>query len=275
MSITEKVQNFKNILATEENGIITITMNRPYALNALNKETLEELSQTFKLVGEEPTAKVLIITGLEWEHKGSKRSSFIAGADIKEFQEGWTKENVDKRVAFGQAVTKAIEALPIPVIASINGFALGGGCEIAMACDIRLASDKAVIGQPEINLGLIPGYGGTQRLTRLVGKGKAKELVYTGMQITAEEAWRIGLVDRVIPHDQLKEETLKLATEIAKKSKIVLKYAKEAIDQGIETNLSKSLDIERGKFVDSFLTEDAKEGISAFIEKRSPKFRNK
>ncbi|MFX1533918.1 MAG: enoyl-CoA hydratase/isomerase family protein [Promethearchaeota archaeon] len=275
MTFQEKVQNFKNILVVEEEGIITITMNRPHALNALNRETLEELKEVLKIVREEAISKVLIITGQEWEHKGKKRSSFIAGADIKEFQEGWSVKNADERVAFGQSITKDIEALPIPVIASINGFALGGGCEIAMACDIRIASEKALIGQPEINLGIIPGYGGTQRLTRLVGKGKAKELVYTGRSLSAEEANRIGLIDRVVPHEQLKEETNKLAKELAQKSRLALKYAKEAIDGGIEKDLSTALDFEREKFLACFQTEDAAEGIAAFIEKRKPEFKDK
>ncbi|MFX0092841.1 MAG: enoyl-CoA hydratase/isomerase family protein [Candidatus Hodarchaeota archaeon] len=275
MTFEEKVQSFKNILVTKEEGIITVTMNRPYAMNALNRETLEEFDKMLEFVKEEPTARILIITGQEWVHKEKKRSSFIAGADIKEFQERWTTESVDKRTAFGQGITKTLEALPIPVIASINGFALGGGCELAMACDIRIASEKAFIGQPEINLGIIPGYGGTQRLSRLVGKGKAKELVYTGMHISAQEAYRIGLVDRVVPHDQLKEETQKLAKELAQKSKLALKYAKEAIEEGLEKDLSEGLDIERAKFIECFQTEDAKEGIAAFIEKRKPDFKGR
>ncbi len=258
--------SYKNILfEVKEDGVALLTINRPEALNALNPETLEEIDMVLDSIEKNGNVKVLVITGA-----GDK--SFIAGADIKEFP----KMNPLQAYKFaekGQRVFFRLEALPIPVIACVNGFALGGGCELAMSCDFIYASDKAKFGQPEINLGIIPGFGGTQRLARLVGRAKAKELCMTGEMISAEEAKNIGLVAKVFPSEKLLEETLKIASALAQKSQIALRAIKKVIDEGVGMDLRSGCALEANAFGFVFASEDAKEGVSAFIEKRKPNFK--
>jgi len=248
-------------------GIATITLNRPKALNALNHEMIEELGRAVEQVRDDPAVRVVVITGA-----GDK--AFAAGADITEFKgmgavDGWM---LTQRL---QRLYLEIERLPKPVIAAVNGFALGGGCELMMACDIVYASDRAKIGQPEINLGLIPGAGGTQRLARLIGKQRAKELVLTGEMISAQDAWNLGLLNRVVASDQLVSEVRKLAEKLAAKGAVALKAAKEAIEEGYDAGLQGGLANEGKLFGLCFGTEDKVEGINAFLEKRPPQFKGK
>jgi len=248
-------------------GIATITLNRPKALNALNQAMVEELGRAVEQVRDDPAVRVVVITGA-----GDK--AFAAGADLTEFKgmsaiDGWM---LTQRL---QRLYLEIERLPKPVIAAVNGFALGGGCELMMACDIAYASDRARIGQPEINLGIIPGAGGTQRLARLIGKQRAKELVLTGEMIGAQDAWNLGLLNRVVPSDQLLPEVRKLAEKLASKGAVALKAAKEAIEEGYDAGLDAGLANEGKLFGLCFGTEDKVEGINAFLEKRPPQFKGK
>ncbi len=256
---------FKNLLVKKEEGVAVVTVNREKALNALNAETIMELQVFFRSHWEDKDLKCVIITGA-----GEK--AFVAGADITEL----AKLNVMGAVEtamHGQYLMKSIENFPCPVIAAVNGFALGGGCELAMACDIRLASEKAKMGQPEINLGIIPGYGGTQRLARLVGRGKAKELIFTGDIIDAREAYRIGLVDEVFAPEQLMEKAMELAKKIAAKAPLAMGSAKELINRGLDVNLSAGCEMEKVHFGTVFSTQDAREGLAAFVEKRKAVFK--
>ena len=259
--------DFKNLLVKVENRIATITINRPKVLNALNRETLGEIKAVFEMLERDQDVKVVILTG-------SGEKAFVAGADISFMQPMNAVEGFEfARLA--QQVFMSIEGCSKPVIAAINGYALGGGNEIAMACDLRIAADTAKIGQPEINLGIIPCFGGTQRLTRLVGKTKAKEMIFTGEMIDAAEAYRIGLVNKVVSLAELMPEALKLAEKIAAKSAVTLKMAKSAIDVGIETDLNTG-SIHEAELVGlCFATEDKKEGMTAFLEKRKAVFTDK
>jgi enoyl-CoA hydratase len=248
-------------------GIATITLNRPKALNALNQAMIEEMGRAVEQVRDDPAVRVVVITGA-----GDK--AFAAGADITEFKEmsavdGWM---LTQRL---QRLYLEIERLPKPVIAAVNGFALGGGCELMLACDIVYASDRARIGQPEVNLGIIPGAGGTQRLARLIGKQRAKEIVFTGDMIGAQDAWNLGLLNRVVPADQLIPEVRKLAEKLAGKGAVALKAAKEAIEEGYDAGLQGGLANEGKLFGLCFGTEDKVEGINAFLEKRPPQFKGK
>jgi len=258
--------DYKNILfEVKDDGVGLLTVNRPKSLNALNPETLDEISDVIDRIEKEQNVKVLVITGA-----GEK--AFIAGADITEFP----KMNALQAYIFaekGQRLFFRLEKLPIPVIACVNGFALGGGCELAMSCDFIYASDKAKFGQPEINLGIIPGFGGTQRLSRLVGRAKAKELCMTGEMISAEEAKAIGLVAKVFPADKLLEETLKIASDLAKKSQIAIRAIKRVIDEGVGMDLRSGCELEANAFAMTFTSEDAREGVAAFLEKRKPSFK--
>lgn len=256
---------FENIILEKEDYLATIIINRPKALNALNAETLYELEAAVKDIKADANIKVVIVTG-----SGDK--SFVAGADITFMlplspAEGRFFSDV------GERVMRGFELLEKPVIAAINGFALGGGCELAMACDIRLAAEGAVFGLPEVSLGVIPGYGGTQRLPRLIGEGRAKELTFTAGVIDATEAYRIGLVNHVYPLAELMDEAKKLAKKIMKNAPLSVGYAKLAIGQGLQGDLDSGLRIESNFFGLCVATEDMKEGTQAFVEKRKPQFK--
>lgn len=260
--------NFENIICTKEKGIARITVNRPDKRNALNQGVRQELRQVLKDIEDDESVKVAIITGT-----GDK--AFIGGADITELREMTPLTCEARASTLGQQLYTDIENLRVPVIAMINGFCLGGGCEIAMCCDVRIASENAKLGQPEINIGLFPGGGGTQRLPRLVGWGRAKELLYTGRIIDATEAERIGLVDRVVPQDKLESTVTELAEAIASKSPVVIRLLKKVINEGMYSNLPDGLAYEKSTFSLCFATEDHDEGITAFLEKRKPKFKGR
>ena len=259
---------FKTIIYTKEEGIARITINRPEARNALNRTVRQEIKEAIKDIEEDKDVRVAIITGA-----GDK--AFISGADIADLKE-MDPIGIEKHAStIGQQLYTEIENLRVPVIARINGFCLGGGCELAMSCDIRIASANAKFGQPEINIGIFPGGGGTQRLPRLVGWGRAKELIYTGRIIDAAEAERIGLVDKVVPQDKLDETVNQLAATIASKSPLIISLVKKVINRGMYTDLAAGLSYERGNFCLCFATEDSKEGITAFLEKRKPEFKGR
>lgn len=258
---------FENLILEKEDFLATLYINRPKALNALNAETLYELEAAIKDVKADSNIKVLIITGA-----GEK--SFVAGADIT-FMLPLSPAEGRYFSDVGQKVFRQIELMEKPVIAAVNGFALGGGCELAMACDIRLAAENAVFAQPEVGLGVIPGFGGTQRLPRLVGEGRAKELTYTADTINAQEAYRIGLVNHVYPADQLMEEAKKMAKKIASKAPLAVGYAKFAIGKGLQTDIDTAMSIESDMFGMCCATQDKNEGMGAFVEKRKPQFTGK
>ncbi|MDP4088838.1 MAG: short-chain-enoyl-CoA hydratase [Bacillota bacterium] len=256
-----------NVILEKEGKIAVVTINRPKALNALNSDTLKELDYIAAELEKDDDVYAVILTGA-----GDK--AFVAGADITEMKDLNTMEG-RKFSILGNKVFRRLENLDKPVIAAINGFALGGGCELSLACDIRLASDRAKFGQPEVGLGITPGFGGTQRLARLVGTGIAKELIYTGKIIKADEALRIGLVNRVVEADKLMEEARALANTIAAQAPIAVKLCKEAINRGIQCDTDTALMYEAEVFGECFSTEDQKEGMSAFVEKRDKSFQNK
>ncbi len=246
-------------------GIITI--DRPKALNSLNEEVLEEFEKALDSVDIEEI-RCLILTG------GGEKA-FVAGADIAT-QYPLSKEEGKDWSNFGNRIFLKLERFPIPVIAAINGYALGGGCEISLACDIRICSENAVFGQPEVGLGITPGFGGTQRLARLVGSGMAKEMIYSGRNVKADEALRIGLVTHVYPLETLMDEAMKLASRIASNAPIAVRNSKKAINEGIELDIEEALSLEAKLFGDCYETHDQKEGMSAFLEKRKEKtFLNK
>ncbi len=257
----------ENVIIEKIDDIAKIIVNRPKVLNALNRKTLEELRTALEEIKQDDSIQVIVLTG-------AGERAFVAGADITEFQT-MNPLSASSFMAFGQSVFSEIEHFSKPIICAINGFALGGGCELALSCDIRIASENAKIGLPEINLGIFPGWGGTQRLPRLIGKGKAKELIFTGDMITADEANRIGLVNKVVPVEKLEEEVMGLAKKIALKSGPALQLAKAAINQGTEGDLETGLALERNALGICFSTEDHNEGINAFIEKRKAKFQNR
>lgn len=246
-------------------GIVTLTISSPATLNALNSAILGELEH---FIGELDTTRtrVLVITG--------EGKSFVAGADISEMASLGEAEGLEFG-QFGSRVFKKIEDLEIPVIAAVNGFALGGGCELAMACDIRIASAKASFGQPEVNLGIIPGFSGTFRLAKIAGAAYAKELIYTGRRISAEEAARIGLVNKVVAPEELMDAAYALAEEILKSAPIAVKYAKMCINGNFGMNADGAIALENGYFAKCFATEDQKEGMAAFLGKRKPEFKNR
>lgn len=258
---------YNNVLYQTDNGIGMITLNRPKALNALNSELLTELNGLLDEIAQDDSVKVVIITG-----SGDK--AFVAGADIAEMQ---NISPLEGRAfgKFGQAIFNKLENIPQPVIAAVNGFALGGGCELAMACDIRIASDKAKFGQPEVGLGIVPGFGGTQRLPRLIGKGRAKELLYTADMINAEEAYRIGLVNRIVAAEELLSTAKELAEKIMARAQAAVRLCKAAVNTGMDTDLESGIAYEAEVFGLCFASADQKEGMSAFIGKRKPNFSNK
>lgn len=256
---------FENILFDVQDQVALVTINRPKSLNALNPPTLEELGEAVRRVREDDAIRVLVLTGA-----GEK--AFVAGADISEFP----KMNPLQARLFaqkGQDVFFGLEDLPKPVIACVNGFALGGGLELAMSCDFIYASEKARFGQPEINLGILPGFGGTQRLARLVGRAKAKELCMTGEMIDAATAFQLGLVAKVFPAETLLEETLKVAKAMAAKSALALRAIKAVVDRGVDVDLKTGCALEVEAFGLCFASEDAREGAAAFLEKRKPHFK--
>lgn len=261
---------FKYITYTRDNEkpVAKITVNRPEVRNALNKATRQELKNAVAEVSHDDSIRVLVITGA-----GDK--AFISGADITELKDATPAEIETFANTIGQQLYAEVESLEIPVIAMINGFCLGAGCELAMACDIRIASENAKLGQPETNVGIIPGGGGTQRLPRLVGWGRAKELVYTGRIINAAEAFRIGLVDDVAPPEKLEERVNQIVDAILSKSPLITKLAKKAFNRGMYTDLATALNFEKATFASCFATEDQKEGMTAFVEKRKPQFRGR
>ncbi len=255
------------VLLEVDNGIGIITVNRPEQLNPLNVDVLNCLSEVIDECGSSDEIKVVIITGA-----GDK--SFVAGADIAEMRD----MNVAGARAFselGQSVFSKLERLPKPVIAAVNGYALGGGTELAVSCDIIIASEKARFGQPEVNLCVFPGFGGTQRLPRLLGKARAKEIIFTGEQFDATRALAIGLINRIVPPDRLMEEAKDLARIMMSKGLIAISLAKQAIESGFEVDLTNGMVIERNCFAQCFDTQDQKEGMIAFLEKREPQFRGK
>ncbi len=259
--------DYENLIIEIKNSIAILSINRPEKLNALNGETLSELKIAFTELKNDENVKVIIMTG-----KGEK--AFIAGADIAELN----KLNMISGKEFsekGQAVFNLIEHFEKPVIAAVNGFALGGGCEMALACHIRLASENAKFGQPEVNLGIIPGYGGTQRLSRLVNSGRAMEYILTGDTITAHEALRIGLISHVFPKDELIIKAMELAEKIALKPQNAVRLAVKAINAVDQISLNEGQNYEAVLFGICCGTEDFKEGTNAFLEKRKPEFKNK
>jgi enoyl-CoA hydratase len=259
--------DFQNLIFEKKNQIAYITLNRPKVLNALNMAVMEELREAFASVKDDAEVRVVILTG-------SGEKAFVAGADIGELSQHnpvSAKEYTHK----GQAIIDAIENLGKPTIACINGFALGGGCELAMACTMRLASENAKLGQPEVKLGLIPGYGGTQRLSRLVGKGIAMQLVLTGEMISAQEAHRIGLVNEVVPAAELIPRAEAIAAKIIANAPLAIQYAMEAVNHGLDLPLAEGLYLEATLFGVVCATEDKNEGTKAFLEKRAAQFKGK
>ena len=258
--------SYETLLVERRGRVAVVTINRPQKLNALNIQTRAEGAAALDELREDESVRVVVITGA-----GEK--AFVAGADIGEF-EGRTAVT-QRDVMLGRSLFTAVDTFPKPVIAMINGFCLGGGCELALSCDLRVASETARFGQPEINLGIIPGGGGTQRLTRLVGEGKAMELILTGDMIDAHHAYNLGLVNMVVPAADLEAKTLELANRIAEKSPVALRMAKEAVKTAARANLDEGLRREVDLFALTFSSEDKDEGVRAFLEKRKPDFKGK
>lgn len=256
---------YENLLMERHDNVAIVQINRPKSLNALNSSTLEELGQAFDEIAIDPALRVVILTG-------SGEKAFVAGADIGQMR-SLTPLEARRFSQLGQSLMNKIENLPQPVIAAVNGFALGGGTEIAMACDIRLAAENAKFGQPEVNLGLLAGFGGTQRLAKLVGSGRASEILFTGDLLDAQEAYRLGLVNHVYPADRLMSEAMSLAKRIASRAPIAVQLTKSAVQKGRNIDIISGQAYEAEVFGQLFSTEDQKEGCSAFLEKRKPDFR--
>ncbi len=259
--------NYQTLLLDVKDNIAVVTLNRPDKLNALNAQTINDLDSVFDELKENEGVYAIVLTG-------SGEKAFVAGADIKELNKLdmiSAKEFAEK----GQAVFNKIEKFDKPVIAVVNGFALGGGCELALACHIRLASDNAKFGQPEVNLGIIPGYGGTQRLARLINTGRAMEYILTADMISADEAYRIGLVNKVYPQDELLDKAIEMVKKITAKGQQAIRLAMKAVKAVDEMSLKEGQNLEASLFALCCGTEDFKEGTSAFLEKRKPEFKNK
>jgi len=252
------------LLVEKADGVAVLTLNRPEALNALDSSLLRELRARLHRLADDPEVRVVILTGA-----GDR--AFSAGADVREMRgkDPWQAREFSR---LGHEVTLAIERMDKPVIAAINGVALGGGCELAIACDIRVAADSARLGQPEVGLGILPGWGATQRLPRLVGLGRARELIYTGRIVTAQEAYNIGLVDSVVSASGLQEECRKLAATIVQKAPLAVAFSKRAINYGMDAGMVAGLALEADLFGLCFASADQKEGMGAFLEKRAPRF---
>ncbi|MDO4960315.1 MAG: enoyl-CoA hydratase-related protein [Eubacteriales bacterium] len=255
-----------NVILEVADQIAIVTISRPGSLNALNSETLAELNETFAGIEKRKDVRVVILTGGP-DKKGNAFKSFVAGADISEMVNATAPEGRAMSLLAMEAFNR-LENMPQVTIAAVNGFALGGGCEISMACDIRVASENAVFGQPECGLGILPGFGGTQRLARLVGKGRAKELIFTCDKIDAQEAYRIGLANKVVPAEELIPACKEMAAKILKNGSYAISLAKQVINSGMDTDLNSGLKAEADLFGLSFATGDKKEGMTAFLEKR-------
>ncbi len=264
MKFAQLSTKLENVKLELEDHILVVTMNRPKALNALNNQTLDELQEVTKMIAEDDDVYGVIITG---EGRG-----FVAGADIVQMKP-YKSEEGRTYAGYAQDTFNKIEALDKPVIAAVNGFALGGGCELALSCDIRIASEKAVFGQPEVTLGIMPCFGGTQRLPRLIGTGLAKEMIYTGRQVKAEEAKQFGLVNKVVAAEELIDTAKAMMKDILKVSPIGIKYAKIAINKGADMDLKNGLELEKDLVGLCFATEDKEIGMTAFLEKAKPSFR--
>lgn len=260
----ENTMNYQNILFQVAEGVATITFNRPKVLNAMNSEVMAELAHALKACDQDDAVKALILTG-------SGEKAFVAGADISQMQNN-TPAEVTKFMELGQETLRFLETMGKPSIAAVNGFALGGGTEIALACDMRIASENAMFGQPEILIGILPGWGGTQRLPRLVGMGIAKELILGGGQINAQRAYEIGLVNKVAPLTSLMDEAQKMAGKFTKLPGFALKMAKNSINYGYDMSLDNAIRLEVTSVAQCFSTQDQKEGMKAFLEKRKPTF---
>ena len=267
MSSAAAALTLENILYEKKGAIAYVTLDRPKALNALNQRSWEELREVFEDARDDASVRGVILTGA-----GDK--AFIAGADISELAHV-TAVEAEVSSSYGQEVLNLIENLGKPVIAAVNGYALGGGCETAMACSIRVASENAKFGQPEVKLGLIPGGGGTQRLPRLVGKGRALQIILSGEIISAQEAYRIGLVNEVVPAADLIARAEAILKQIFSNAPIAVKFSLEAVNKGLETSLAEALALEASLFGICAGTEDKKEGASAFLEKRAPQFQGR
>lgn len=256
--------DYHTLLVEDKGNVRVITLHRPQELNSLNSELLSELDSAVAAAAGDRQVKVIIITGAG--------KAFAAGADISQMA---TMNAVEGKsfAVFGSAVFRRIETLGKPVIAAVNGYALGGGCELAMACDIRIGSSKAKVGQPETNLGITPGFSGTQRLARIVGMGRAKEMIFTGEPVDAMEAWRTGLFNKVVEPEELMDTAMAMAEKIAGKAPLAVTYAKEAVNQGYEADLDTGIALEANLFGLCFSTRDQKEGMRAFLERRAPEFK--
>ncbi|HET6403356.1 MAG TPA: enoyl-CoA hydratase-related protein [Candidatus Thermoplasmatota archaeon] len=256
---------YENVLVERDGSIAVLTVNRPKALNAMNHATLQDLQRAVEALDADPGVAVIIVTG-------SGEKAFVAGADISEMA-NFGPTQAEEHARRGQAAVAAFERARKPVIAAINGYALGGGLELALACDIRIASENAQVGLPEVSLAVIPGFGGTQRLARIVGEGRAKELVFTGRRVKAEEALAIGLVNKVVPQAQLLETAKQMARDIMANGPVAVRLAKEVIHDGLATDLQTGLVLEQKAFGLAFATHDQKEGMKAFLEKRKPSWK--
>jgi len=259
------INKYSTIIVEKKEGVGIITLNRPDALNALNTATLSDLSTSINELEEDKDIKVVILLGAG--------KAFVAGADIKEMK-AMTPLEAKKFSTRGHDLLKKIEKSRLPFIAAVNGHALGGGCELMMACDIRIAAKKSKIGQPEINLGVLPGFGGTQRLPRLVGTGRAKELLYTGKIIEAEEAHAMGLVNQVVDREKLMDEAQQMALMIASKSSLIIQWIKSVVNTGMNIDLENACQLEKTIFSLCFASHDQKEGMTAFLEKRPARFKD-
>lgn len=258
---------YENLIVEVSERIATVTIHRPKSLNALNPAVIRELDAALQEIAAREDVGVVLLTG-------SGEKAFVAGADIAAMRD-FTPLQALEFSLLGQAVLERIERLPQPVIGVVNGFALGGGCELAMACDLLIASDNAKLGQPEVNLGIIPGYGGTQRLPRLVGRNLAKELVLTGEMISAARAYEIGLVNRVVPQAELMEAAREIARKILAKGPVAVRTAKSVMNRGLDLDLGNACALEANAFAVGFTSEDRAEGMSAFLEKRKASFKGR